>query len=249
MKNRNAFSFVEVIMVLVICGVLMSLCVRVLVRETNSYERKAGYHKAVNVLNNAFAEYFDESSRNYTKTCNGKEIGLTDTCLDASGNPIEAVITKKGSSYKEPDLIGKDGMNSASDLMNNLFKRHLSIMTTELPPGAKKMSGCAADANYFYTADGMRYCFSYNQSNAGIDIFGDTTYGVVWVDVNGDEMPNKISTSKGNIGDTFPIVIMKNRFIPGHPSDSDVTRVSQEIFFAEDEKDGINASGGSTATE
>lgn len=249
MKNRNAFSVVEVLMALIICGVLMSLCVRVVVRETNSYERKVGYHKAVNVLNNAFAEYFNENSKNYKKTCNGKEIGLTDTCLDSSGNPIEPVITKSGSSYKEPSLIGQGSLNSDTDLMDNLFSKHLAIMSTGLPSGSKKIAGCDASSKYFYTADGMRYCFNYNKSTSGIGMFGDTTYGLIWVDVNGDEMPNKISTNKGDIGDTFPIVIMKNRFIPGHPSDTNITRISQEIYFAEDEKEGINSSGGSTATE
>lgn len=243
MKKWNAFTLVEVLMTLIITGFILTLCVSIVVRATNNHERKIGYHRAINNLNKAFDEYFNRVSTDYTKTCNGKKIGLTDSCLDSSGNPIESQITKTGSGYKDPVLIGKENLNSNELIMENIFKPYLSIMRTGLSSSSPKMAGCPTGATYFYTSDGVRFCFNYGKSGSAYDQFGDYTYGEMWVDINGDQMPNKTSRSPGEAGDTFPIVIMKDRFIPGHPTVYEYSRIGQAIFFGTEEEEANKAAG------
>ncbi len=243
MKKFVAFSLAEVLITLLVTGFLLNLVVRVLIKATNNHEKKIGYHRAVNVLNNAFNEYYNRVSTDYTKTCNGKKIGLTESCLDSSGRPVEAQITKTGSTYKDPVFIGMNNLNSNEALMDNLFIPYLSIMTVGLPANSPKMAGCPSDAKIFYTADGTRYCFSYGQSSASYDRYGDYTYGEMWVDINGDQIPNSTSLSPGEAGDTFPIAIMKNRFIPGHPTNYEAARIAEKIFFGGDEEEANQAAG------
>ena len=103
-------------------------------------------------------------------------------------------------------------------------------MSTGLPSTSPKMAGCSSEAIYFYTADGLRFCFNYGKSES-TEQFGEFTYGEMWVDINGDKIPNKTSKNAKLQGDTFPIVIMKNRFIPGHPTNSEVSRIAQDFYF------------------
>lgn len=236
MKKQNAFTLMEVLITLILSGLILTLCVSSVIKATNNHEKKIGYHKAVNSLNNALQEYFDRVTTDYEQICNGKRIGLTETCLDAYGNPLASQITKVGSTYKDSVLIGQDPMNSTTAIMNNIFKPFLSLEEINPPTGKAAMAGCPSGAKYFLTSDGMRYCFVYSKSSASYDIYGDYTYGVVFVDINGENIPNKLSTNPGVAGDTFPIIIMKDRFIPGHPTDYEASRIAQAIYFAKDEK-------------
>lgn len=236
MNRKNAFTLIEVLITLILSGLILTLCVSSVVKATQNHEKKVGYHKAVNTLNNALKEYFDRVTTDYQQVCNGKRIGLTESCLDSSGNPLNSQITKVGSSYKDSVLIGQDPMDTTTAIMNNIFKPFMTLEEINPPSGTMAISGCPAGAKYFQTSDGMRYCFAYSKSGASYDIYGDYTYGVVLVDINGENKPNRLSTTPGDAGDIFPIIIMKDRFIPGHPTDYNASRIAQAIFFAKDEK-------------
>lgn len=236
MKKHSAFTLIEVLTTLILSGVVLALCVNIVLKATNNNERKVAYHKAVNTLNGALNEYFDKVTSDYQQICEGNRIGLLESCLDSSGNPKDGTISKTGSSYKEPVLIGKGDLTTNTALMENIFKPYLSLASFTLESGSPSMAGCSSGASYFYTYDGMRYCFDYAKSSASYDLYGDYTYGVIWVDVNGDSKPNRASSSPGEVGDTFPIIIMKDRFIPGHPTNYEASRIAQAIYFAKDEK-------------
>ena len=234
--KKSAFTLVEVLMTLIITGMILGFFVRLVVFESQNQERKMGYVKAINTLNNAFASYSDRVTTDYEQICNGKKIGLLETCLDSNGNPTAATINKVGSSYKDVSLLGHTNLDSNDLVYENVFKPHISIIKEGLDATDKRMAGCPSGAKYFYTTDGMRYCFNMGKGTTSYDVLGDFTYGEMWVDVNGNQMPNATSSSPGDVGDTFPIVIMKNRFIPGNPNDYEASRIGQAIFFAQDEK-------------
>lgn len=125
--------------------------------------------------------------------------------------------------------IGSGTLNSTSGLMTNLITAFLPLVSKTT---TTTMAGCSSSAQLFYTADSMRYCIEYSASTSVNSIYGEKTYGIVWVDVNGDKKPNAIPESIKNPGDTFPIVILKNRFIPGHTNSANAT-LAQKIYYGE----------------
>lgn len=248
MKKQNGFTMSEVLITLVIIAVVAGLVVPQVIKETNQMEFKAGYQRAINALNSALSEYNEGAI--YCKTDGGGTIGFKDkdgvihnaknyeSLANVKMSPNEQCfvggkeITERRS--EDPKSMGENGLKSSLDLYNNIFREHLAILKKDTN---NLMSSCSSSSVYFYTADGMKYCIDYSSSSSYL--YGESTYGVIWVDVNGDKRPNRPprlmkSNTKIAFFDQFPIIIMQNRFIPGHPTDENLNQMIAKVYFGEE---------------
>ncbi|MCR5262091.1 MAG: type II secretion system GspH family protein [Candidatus Gastranaerophilales bacterium] len=251
MINKSGVTLAETLLALVVLGIVASMTIPALMMDYNNKENILGYKRAVNMLNKAYAEYAEAPTAQYetkyrtVKRCpEGTSmfnfLGIEFCAGFSGGIHIDPVISEepyleKSTEKLDPVSIGAERLNSDEFLMKNLFEPFVSIAFKELMDSTNPMAGCGSDAQIFYTTDGMRYCFKYSASAAVNSEYGEKTYGIMWVDVNGEKGPNAIPTSTKTPGDTFPIVIMKNRFIPGHPTDSDMATLSQTLYYGERE--------------
>lgn len=265
MQKRNGFTLAEMLITLVILGIVTSLTARVVVKSTGDRDTAMAYQRALNNLNNAYAAYYnsppsDKSTGNEYKF--GKvSYGSNGETLDASGNAesdsnpvIKYALVDNGEKYS----IGTtDKMDSVYKILNRIITKHLPVVnirsvtdsnvsyrtiatdTTTLFNNTT-LAACTSEQTpieYFYTADGMRYCISYKHI-ANNEIYGEDTYGVIWVDINGEQFPNKAFKNSGSdaspaySGDTLPITIMKDRFVPGHPENATYNTAAQNFFFS-----------------
>lgn len=247
MKNKSGVTLAETLITLVILGVVASLTLPAVISNQKNKENILGYRRAVHILNNAYSAYSDAPSAQYeTKYRTVKEcpegtnmynfLGIEFCAGFSGGVHIDPVISEKpylekSSEALEPVLIGEERLNSDEFLMKNLFEPFLSIGLKNLLDSNVPIANCDSGAKIFYTSDGMRYCVKYSASAAINSNYNDFTYGLILVDVNGDKGPNTMGTAIDNPGDTFPIVIMKNRFIPGHPTDSTKAELAQNFYF------------------
>lgn len=230
MTKQNGFTLAEILITLIILGVVMTMTIPALISDTKRQENIAGYHRAVNTLNRAYAEYYNSIGVNYKKTCDGKEIPLLDTCMKAGADGYTLgteVITKTGGTAQEPVAIGTAPLTSTTELIERVLKPHISHIKIA---DTGTVASCESGAKYLYASDGMTYCIKYESKGQGE--YAENIYGTIWVDVNGEKKPNAISTSADLPGDTFPILIMKNRFIPGS-TDSAKSQIAQDIYFGQ----------------
>ena len=238
--KKSGFTLSEALLTFVILGFVTAMVVPSFIAKTKQRENIAGYHRAVNVLNKAYSEYLDKTTyKDYDNSGNKlfsfKSGDNPTTVSDAYIATMQANAPKMIGTASTENGEGEsnnDGMDSAELILNRFIKKSLNIIQTSdsNETGNNKMAGCP-DSNtfYFYTQDGMRYCIAYSVLNN--DTFQENTYGVIWVDVNGNHGPNAVSTNANKPQDTFPIIIMKNRFIPGHPTNTEVSAIAQEIYF------------------
>lgn len=212
--KKLGFTLAETLVALVVMGIVASMTIPIVIKQQKYRENIAGYHRAVNMLNKAFKEYQDgKKEEYYVVTENGKQ------------------VIKRTGVVSDPTFFGAGNLTSTDLIIANIVKPYLPLMDKT---ASVAMSGCSNSAKMFYTADGMRFCIAYAESSSINANYGEKTYGLVWVDVNGDKKPNATPSSTKNPGDTFPIVILKNRFIPGHTSTTDsMVTVSQKIYYGE----------------
>lgn len=248
MKSKYGFTLAETLLTLVILGIVTSMTIPVVIQSQQNRENLAGYHRAVNVLNSAFSEYHSSKSRQFetkyreVKNCpEGTHLFnlpiIGEFCAGFEGGVhIDPVISEepyldKSAENLDPSFIGEIRLNSDELILNNIMKSHMNVVDTQLLDANNPIAGCENNSVYFYTGDGMRYCMQYSPSASINDNYGEKTYGVIWVDVNGEKGPNKVLSQDKKIGDTFPIVMMKNRFIPGHPTNNSYATSAQDLFF------------------
>lgn len=210
MSRKKAFTLSEVTIVLVILGTIFMLTMPDFIINSKKQEYRAAYLKALNIVNNAYAEYLN----------GGMDKGNADT----------GALTSK---VNDPAYIGStnsDGvsMTSSSDIVNKIFKKHISQsgITNDSTP----FPGCPAAGVKFYAGNGMRYCVNYS-SCANNNNYSDYTCGEIWVDVNGAKKPNSIATNAAHLGDIYPIIIMKTRFVPGSTSNATASTFAQNLYF------------------
>ena len=210
MSRKKAFTLSEVTTVLVILGTIFMLTMPNFFINSKKHEYRAAYLKALNIVNNAYSEYLN----------GGMDKGNADT----------GALTSK---VNDPAYIGStnsDGvsMTSSSDIVNKIFKKHIS--QNYITSDSAAFPGCPAAGVKFYAANGMRFCVNYS-SCANNANYSDYTCGEIWVDVNGAKKPNSIANNASRLGDIYPIIIMKNRFVPGSTSNSAASTVAQNIYF------------------
>ena len=237
---KNGFTLAETMITMIVLGIVASLTIPTVINNNKRNEFIAGYHRAINVLNNAYGEYSETRKAQYetkyreVKTCpDGTSLvnflGI-EFCLGFDGGlRIDPVISQepylqKSTKELDPTYIGGELLNSTDLLVGNLIQPYISLIKTGLDEGAPAMAGCSASSTYFYTADGMRYCIEYSKSDA----------------INADYNAKRP-------GDTFPIIMMKQRFIPGHPTNSEISTIAQNIYFGK--KSETSSSGGESSGE
>ena len=264
MQKRNGFTLAEVLITLVILGMVISLTAPIVINSTGERDIAMAYQRALNNLNNAYAAYYnsppsDKSTGNAYKFAK-IHYGTNGETLDESGNaesdtnpvvkydvvddgekyPI-GTVNKMDNVYKILDkIITKHLPVTNIRSISNTRVNYLTIATdTEDLFNNTTLAACTSEQTpieYFYTADGMRYCISYKHI-ANNEIFGEDTYGVIWVDTNGEKDPNKAFRNSGSdthpeySGETLPITIMKDRFVPGHPENATYNTAAQNFFF------------------
>ena len=228
MIHKNGFTLAETLLTLIVIGIVMIMTIPTFISDTKNREYISGYHRAVSTLNKAYANYYNKPDLNYTKTCNGKEIPLLDTCMKKTSDGYTLgteVISKTSGSGKDPVLIGTAPLTSTAELVDRVLKPHINhIKITD----SGNVASCESGAKYLYANDSMVYCIKYESKGQGS--YAENIYGTVWVDVNGGAGPNAVSKSADRPGDTFPILIMKDRFIPGSV-DASQSKIAQDIYF------------------
>ena len=209
MIKRHGMSLSEAMIAMTVIAIVTATVVPVIKHSSKKTEYKAGYQRALNTLNRAYYEYLEGG-------------------MD-KGNDTGSSVTK----VNDPAYIGTtvDGvsMTTSSAIVNNIFKKHISKLPLETSDNVP-FPGCSNSGVKFYSSDGMRYCVDYSTCATNSN-YADKTCGEIWVDVNGAKGPNQISKNATHIGDIYPIVIMKDRFVPGSTSNSDASTFAQNLYF------------------
>jgi len=209
MIRHYAMSLNEALIAMSVIAIVTMMVVPVIKHSSQTSEYKAAYQRALNTLNNAYYEYLQGG-------------------MD-KGNDTGTSVTK----VNDPAYIGTtvDGvsMTTSSAIVDNIFKKHISRLPIEATD-TFPFPGCSESGVKFYSIDGMRYCVKYSTCTANSN-YADKTCGEIWVDVNGVKGPNHIAKNATHIGDIYPIVIMKDRFVPGSTSDSDASTFAQNLYF------------------
>lgn len=233
MKNKNAFSFVELSIVLVIIGILTVVSTYTIQERFTDYY--ARYYTAYDALSKtAYNVYADT----YCRTNTASEDNKTD-CIrdDKEANPDEGIT---GTNYTK---TGRPFPDNAKNLCKR-FKEYLN---------ATPMSEChdntiskAKDSEFnsdnlqFVLSNGFRFYFSepktINIRHAGTQD-KEVRYYIVYIDLNGKGAPNTAIFSDSNnkaIGvkpDIVPfIVTFKGDVIPVGNQVFDKTYVSARVL-------------------
>lgn len=147
----------------------------------------------------------------------------------------------------EGTQIGAENLSSSQNIVDNLFKKRMSVITTATSGTAFGVGSTGITAtdnqNVFYTADGARYAVSY-AAGAYDPVADQMYYGLILIDVNGEKGPNTVCTNAQQPTDTYVATIYGNRVVAGATGspDANYSKAAQEVVF--DKK----ASNNTTAT-
>lgn len=147
----------------------------------------------------------------------------------------------------EGTQIGAENLSSSQNIVDNLFKKRMSVITTATSGTAFGVGSTGISAtdnqNVFYTADGARYAVSY-AAGAYDPVADQMYYGLILIDVNGEKGPNTVCTNAQQPTDTYVATIYGNRVVAGATGspDANYSKAAQEVVF--DKK----ASNNTTAT-
>lgn len=147
----------------------------------------------------------------------------------------------------EGTQIGAENLSSSQNIVDNLFKKRMSVITTATSGTAFGVGSTGISAtdnqNVFYTADGARYAVSY-AAGAYDPVADQMYYGLILIDVNGEKGPNTVCTNAQQPTDTYVATIYGSRVVAGATGspDANYSKAAQEVVF--DKK----ASNNTTAT-
>lgn len=147
----------------------------------------------------------------------------------------------------EGTQIGAENLSSSQNIVDNLFKKRMSVITTATSGTAFGVGSTGISAtdnqNVFYTADGARYAVSY-AAGAYDPVADQMYYGLILIDVNGEKGPNTVCTNAQQPTDTYVATIYGNRVVAGATGspDANYSKAAQEVVL--DKK----ASNNTTAT-
>lgn len=192
--KKLGFTLAEVLITLVIIGVIAAMTVPTLMNNTNAQEYRSGLKKAISAINQALALHY---------------------ALEGTG--AENFLDEAG-------------------VVSGLFKRKMNIVDKGTYTTGYKIGDCTPDEdNSFVTQDGMVFCIM-NWSPGGTDSqdiacnsFNTRPCGPVdsanlWIDVNGERNPNRVTTSSAHPRDQYQAQIYNQKAIPfGKPT--------QEVMF------------------
>ena len=128
--------------------------------------------------------------------------------------------------------LSANDYSDASDLVNNVFKRRMSV----IDGGTSFTTDDCGGSNVFTTADGMIFCvtgFSSEPDNddqtSACNSYNTAPCGAadspnLWIDVNGVKKPNKATTNSTRPRDIYQAQIYAQKVVPyGAPT--------QEVMF------------------
>lgn len=126
-------------------------------------------------------------------------------------------------------------LTNASDIVNNLFKKRMSVITTQTTGTAFASTNApftATNDELFYTADGMRFAIT-TFSGEYDPVADQMYYGLVLIDVNGDKAPNTVCTNANAPTDTYVATMYANRVVAGNmKNQTDAASIAaQQIIF------------------
>ena len=126
-------------------------------------------------------------------------------------------------------------LTNASDIVNNLFKKRMSVITTQTTGTSFASTNApftATNNELFYTADGMRFAIT-TFSGEYDPVADQMYYGLVLIDVNGDKAPNTVCTNANAPTDTYVATMYGNRVVAGNmKSQTDAASIAaQQIIF------------------
>ncbi|MBQ2645652.1 type II secretion system protein [bacterium] len=136
----------------------------------------------------------------------------------------------------EGTSVGDDNLNTASGVVNNLFIKRMSVVSTATSGGANGAFGAGGSGvttdTVFYTADGMRFAVGAIAA-AGPDDSGEYYYGNILIDVNGEKGPNTLTTTSDSPRDTYVGTLYGTRVVAGKVGDdsSNWSKAAREVLF------------------
>ena len=136
----------------------------------------------------------------------------------------------------EGTQIGAENLSSSQNIVDNLFKKRMSVITTATSGTAFGVGSTGITAtdnqNVFYTADGARYAVSY-AAGAYDPVADQMYYGLILIDVNGEKGPNTVCTNAQQPTDTYVATMYGNRVVAGATSspDANYAKAAQEVVF------------------
>ena len=136
----------------------------------------------------------------------------------------------------EGTQVGGDTLNTNQTIVNNLFKKRMSVITTATSGNAFDVEGTGITAtdnsNIFYTADGMRFAVSYAAGEYD-PVADQMYYGLILIDVNGEKGPNTLCKDANQPTDTYVATLYGNRVVAGNvkaPTAAYSTAAQQVVF-------------------
>ena len=137
----------------------------------------------------------------------------------------------------EGTQVGGDTLNTNQTIVNNLFKKRMSVITTATSGNAFAVSTDAGitptdNENIFYTADGMRFAVSYAAGEYD-PVADQMYYGLILIDVNGEKAPNTLCKDANQPTDTYVATLYGNRVVAGNvkaPTAAYSTAAQQVVF-------------------
>lgn len=136
----------------------------------------------------------------------------------------------------EGTQVGSDTLATSQNVVDNLFKKRMSVITTATSGAAFAAgdSGITAtdNQNVFYTADGMRFAVSY--ASGEYDPVADQMYyGLILIDVNGEKAPNTLCTDDKQPTDTYVATMYGNRVVAGNVKNptANYSKAAQGVVF------------------
>ena len=137
----------------------------------------------------------------------------------------------------EGKQVGDADLNTGASVVDNLFKKRMSVISTATSGAAFAVgdSGVTAtdNSNIFYTADGMRIAVTASGTAVGYDTDADEYYyGYMVIDVNGEKGPNTMTTEAAAPRDTYVATVYGNRVVAGKTGvTTGASAAAREIMF------------------
>ncbi len=124
------------------------------------------------------------------------------------------------------DGVGANGFSSAKDLVDNVFKKRMSVMDTstdlQWPTSSNGAASCSG--SIFATQDGIIYCVTSFSNGSGAATDATTcdslstnpcgTEPNIYIDVNGAKKPNILTTSFSSPKDQYQASIYNQKVVP-----------------------------------
>ena len=134
----------------------------------------------------------------------------------------------------EGKQVGDETLNSAANVVDNLFKKRMSVISTQTSGAAfATVTGVTPSTdNVFYTADGMRFAIG-TIGTGTLDATSDENYyGFMIIDVNGEKGPNTLTTDSTAPRDTYVATLYGTRIVAGKTgTNDDEDKAAREVMF------------------